>query len=85
MKNIADFLGLGFFSTVVFWWIPFSGMLASVGLALGLFSLLRGVRGGLRGENYALAGTALCAASLTIGGNPRDELLPGQDFLSQGQ
>jgi hypothetical protein len=58
---------MGFFSMVVFWWTPFSGILATVGLSLGVFSLARGVRGGLRGENYALAGTAICAASLSIG------------------
>lgn len=58
-------IGLGYFSLAVFWWVPFSGMLSTVGLILGLFSLTRGVRG-LRGENYALAGTALCAISLTI-------------------
>ena len=58
--------GLGFFSTIVFWWTPFAGMLATVGLLLGLFCLVRGVRGGLRGENYALAGTAMCALSLSV-------------------
>lgn len=60
-------IGMGFFSMVVFWWVPFSGILATVGLSLGVFSLARGVRGGLRGENYALAGTAICATSLAIG------------------
>ena len=39
---------------------------ASVGLILGLISLARGVKGGLRGENYAMVGTLLCATSLTI-------------------
>lgn len=58
--------GLGFFSTIVFWWTPFAGCLAAVGLLLGLFCLVRGVRGGLRGENYALAGTAMCALSLSV-------------------
>jgi hypothetical protein len=58
--------GMGFFSLIVFWWTPFGGFLATVGLALGLFCLFRGVRGGLRGERYALAGTALCATSLLI-------------------
>jgi len=59
-------IGMGFFSTIVFWWTPFSGFLATVGLLLGTFCLVRGVKGGLRGENYALAGTALCAVSLSI-------------------
>jgi hypothetical protein len=58
-------IGLGYFSLVVFWWVPFSGILSTVGLALGVFSLVRGTRGP-RGENYALAGTALCAASIAI-------------------
>jgi hypothetical protein len=58
--------GLGFFSSIVFWWTPFAGCLAIVGLLLGVFCLFRGVRGGLRGENYALAGTAMCAVSLSV-------------------
>jgi hypothetical protein len=58
--------GLGFFSLCVFWWTPFSGCLAVVGLVLGSFCLIRGVRGGLHGENYALAGSALCVVSLSI-------------------
>jgi hypothetical protein len=59
-------IGMGYFSMVIFWWTPFSGMLATVGLALGLFCLARGVKGGLRGENFALAGTAICATSLSV-------------------
>ncbi|MCS6864280.1 MAG: hypothetical protein RMJ56_03000 [Gemmataceae bacterium] len=59
-------VGLGFFSVCVFWWTPFAGILATVGFLLGLISLIRGVKGGLRGENYALVGTLLCATSLTI-------------------
>ena len=58
-------IGLGYFSLVVFWWVPLSGILSTVGLILGVFSLARGTRGP-RGENFALAGTALCAISLTI-------------------
>ncbi len=58
--------GMGFFSLIVFWWTPFGGFLATVGLALGLFCVFRGVKGGLRGELYALAGTAICATSLAI-------------------
>src|SRR5947208_16798465 len=59
-------VALGFFSMIVFWWKPFGGMLASVGLILGLISLAIGNKGGLRGENLALAGTALCAFNLSI-------------------
>lgn len=58
-------IGLGFFSMIVFWWYPFSPILATVGLVLGIVSLGRGVRGP-RGENFAFGGTALCAASLGI-------------------
>ncbi len=59
-------VGMGFFSACVFWWTPFTSILSSVGLVLGLISVLRGVKGGLRGENYAMVGTLLCAASLGI-------------------
>ena len=59
-------VSLGFFSLCVFWWFPFTVILASVGLTAGLRSLLRGVKGGLHGENLALAGTALCATSLGV-------------------
>lgn len=61
---VASF-GLGFFSLCVFWWNPFSTILSSVGLGLGIFSLVRGTRGP-RGENISLWGTALCAAALSI-------------------
>ncbi len=62
----AASVGMGFFSMVVFFWTPFSSMLSSVGFLLGLISVLRGVKGGLRGENYAMVGTILCATSLSI-------------------
>ena len=42
------------------------GLLASVGLTLGLISLAIGNKGGLRGENYALAGTLMCAFNLSV-------------------
>lgn len=58
-------IGIGFFSAIVFWWYPFSPILAAVGLILGLISLIRGVRGP-RGENFAFAGTAICATSLSM-------------------
>lgn len=58
-------IGLGFFSTIVFFWTPFSSFLSTTGLVLGLISLIRGVRGN-RGENYALAGVAFCSVSLSI-------------------
>lgn len=62
----AASIGLGFFSAVIFFWTPFTSLLSTVGLILGLICLARGVKGGLRGENYAMVGTLLCAASLGI-------------------
>ena len=59
-------VALGFFSMIVFWWKPFGGLLASVGLIFGLVSLAIRNKGGLRGENFALAGTAMCAFNLSI-------------------
>lgn len=59
-------VSLGFFSMVVFFWHPFSTVLASVGLLLGVGSLAAGLKGGGRGENLALVGTLLCAWNLTV-------------------
>jgi hypothetical protein len=59
-------VALGFFGMIVFWWKPFGGMLASVGFILGVTSLIIGNKGGLRGENLALAGTLLCAFDLCV-------------------
>jgi hypothetical protein len=58
-------IGLGFFSSIIFWWYPFGPILAVVGLTLGIISLIRGVRGP-RGENFALAGAAICGMSLSF-------------------
>lgn len=58
-------IGLGFFSTIIFFWFPFSPIISSVGLILGLVSLYRGARGP-RGENFALGGVALCSVSLSL-------------------
>jgi|GEM_PF-3256110 len=59
-------ISLGYFSMIVFFWHPFSTVLASVGFLFALMSILRGVKGGLRGENLALIGLGLCAFSLTV-------------------
>lgn len=59
-------VSLGFFSTVVFFWHPFSTVLAATGFLLGVCSLAAGIRGGLRNENLALVGTLLCGTSLGI-------------------
>lgn len=58
-------VGMGFFSGIIFFWTPFSSFLSSVGLTLGVISMIRGVRG-YRGENFALIGSAICAVSLSI-------------------
>jgi hypothetical protein len=59
-------VALGFFSMIVFWWKPFGLVLASVGFVLGVGSLIIGNRGGLRGENLALAGTMICGFTLSL-------------------
>src|SRR5262249_32281422 len=59
-------VSLGFFSMVVFFWHPFSTVLAAVGFLLGVGSLVAGLRGGLRNENLALIGTLICATSLGL-------------------
>jgi hypothetical protein len=59
-------VGLGFFSMIVFWWKPFGLCLAAVGFILGILSLVFRNWGGLRGENLALAGTLICAFTLSL-------------------
>lgn len=59
-------VSLGFFSLVVFFWHPFSTVLAAVGFTLGVASLVAGIKGGLRNENLALVGTLICGTSLGI-------------------
>jgi len=58
-------VSLGFFSLAVFWWYPFSLILSSIGLVIGLICLARGVRG-IYGENFALIGTTLCGMVVGI-------------------
>jgi hypothetical protein len=62
----AASVALGYFSLIVFFWKPFGMLLGAVGLTLGLVSVAIGNRGGLRGENVALAGVGICAVSLSI-------------------
>ena len=59
-------ISLGYFSMIVFFWHPFSTVLASVGFLLAVLSLLRGVKGGLRGEKLTLVGLGICAFSLSV-------------------
>jgi hypothetical protein len=58
-------IGLGFFSSIIFWWYPFGPILAAVGLIFGSIGLIRGTRGP-RGENFAFIGAAICATSLSF-------------------
>lgn len=62
----AASVALGYFSLIVFFWKPFGLLLGGVGLILGLVSLAIGNTGGLRGENVALAGVAICSVSVGI-------------------
>ena len=68
---MAASVGMGFFKRVrKKRWTAFSAHRRDRTLSdscLGLISVLRGVKGGLRGENYAMVGTLLCATSLGIG------------------
>ena len=59
-------VSLGFFSLCVFWWFPFTLVISSAGLALGLICLALRVPGGLRGENLAMVGVALCSISVGV-------------------
>jgi hypothetical protein len=57
---------IGLWSTIVFWWYPYSIFVATVGLTLGLLSLLMGWRAGKDGENLAWGGVLLCANTLFL-------------------
>jgi hypothetical protein len=57
---------IGLWSTVVFWWYPYSIFVATVGLLLGMLSLVMGWKAGKDGENYALGGVLLCANTLGL-------------------
>lgn len=76
----AASVALGYFSLIVFFWKPFGMLLGGVGLILGLVSLAIGNRGGLRGENVALAGVGICAVSVSI----TTALYWGVGFLTWG-
>jgi hypothetical protein len=56
---------IGLWSTLVFWWYPYSIFVATVGLVLGSLSILMGWKAGRDGENYAIGGVLLC--SNTVG------------------
>ncbi len=59
-------MALGFFSLVVFWWFPFSLILASVGLTFGIIAYLLGVKVGDY-DNLAVIGPLLCSLSVGVG------------------
>ena len=57
---------VGLWTTVVFWWYPYSIFASTVGLVLGLVSLVMGWRAGKDGEHYAWGGVFLCANVLLM-------------------
>ena len=57
---------IGLWSTLVFWWYPYSIFVATVGLVLGLVSLAMGWKAGKDGENLALIGVLLCGNTLAL-------------------
>jgi hypothetical protein len=57
---------IGLWTTLVFWWYPYSVFAATVGLLLGLLSLVMGWRAGKNGENLALGGVLLCGNVLAL-------------------
>jgi len=62
---VASF-GIGFFSMLVFWLFPFGFTLACFGFTLGLICNLFGLKGGMKGENFALLGMACSAFTILI-------------------
>lgn len=66
-RGIATFsFAVGLWSSLVFWWYPYSVFIATVGLVLGLVSLAMGWRAGKDGENLAIVGVLLCANTLAV-------------------
>ena len=57
---------IGLWSTLVFWWYPYSIFVATAGLILGSLSLIMGWKAGKDGENLALAGVVLCGNTLAM-------------------
>jgi len=55
---------IGLWSTMVFWWYPYSIFVATMGLLIGSLSLAMGWRAGRDRENLALGGVLLCGNTL---------------------
>jgi len=58
--------GMSFFANLVFWWIPFGFLLGGAASALGILSIILGVRTRARGLYYALGGIALSGVAATM-------------------
>ena len=56
---------LGLWSNLVWWWYPYGIYIGACGLLLGSIAVVRNWRGGIGGENLAIAGVVLC--SITLG------------------
>ena len=57
---------IGLWSTMVFWWYPYSVFVATVGLILGSLSIVMGWRAGRNGEHFAIGGVLLCMNTLGL-------------------
>ncbi len=57
---------IGLWSTMVFWWYPYSIFVSSMGLLLGMLSLVMGWKAGREGQNLALGGVILCGNVLAM-------------------
>lgn len=55
---------LGFLGSALFWEFPHGLIIATAGMTLGLFSLVRGVRGGAYGEPLSLFGVGLSGMAM---------------------
>jgi hypothetical protein len=61
---VASF-GISFFALLVYWWVPFGFLLSAAATALGLLSIILGVRTRARGLYYALGGIFISGIAAT--------------------
>ena len=57
---------MGFWGSAICWWYPFGLALATVGLILGLISVIFGFRAGRNGEHLAWYGIGICSIGISI-------------------
>lgn len=60
----AASFSIGLWSSLVFWWYPYSLFIATVGLVLGIYARLTGVRVESHGSNLAVLGIVLNLVTL---------------------